>query len=263
MNEKNQTKWIWKYRGLESPTCRWVCVPGAGQGASFFNQWIKAVPNWVEFCAIQLPGRENRIKEPLEEDFSRLLDQLASACTELFDRPVLLFGYSMGALLAYELAGFIEESGNPWLKHFVAAGCVAPRLATDLNRAEVNPSNFSDEMLLEYLENSNGMSILNRNCPELVDLVLPILRADYRSYFSYEWKPGNALRVPITAIGGVDDEITIEQLEAWRYNTTGKFRTIRYPGNHSFVKSAFRAVIRDMAAIAEPIRFERWQLGRW
>src|SRR5580765_133219 len=96
--------WLPFRQTLAAPRLRLFALPFAGGGASTFRQWPEGLPADIECCAVQLPGRETRYKEPGFVRMANLVAALAESLAPEFDRPFALFGHSMGALVAFELA---------------------------------------------------------------------------------------------------------------------------------------------------------------
>lgn len=231
---------------------RLFCLPYAGGGASLFKPWAGLLPPAIQVCPIQLPGREERLGERLHTSLPRVVDELVPALLPLVDRRFALFGHSMGAVVAFELARELRRLGAPpaWL--FVAA-CRAPhRQAESTTRLSV----LSDSMLVDAVQRKYGGipdAVLQE--PELLALLVPVLRADLSVFENYHYREEPSLECPISAFGGVHDRAVAEQdLWTWKEQTVGSFECRMLPGSHFFVKDS-RAEL--LAVIAERLHSVR------
>ncbi len=173
---------------------RLFCLAHAGGGASFFRPWAAALPSHIELCAVQLPGREQRFAEPCFEALEPLLDALIPALTPLFDWPFALFGHSLGALVAFELARRLEAAGTPPLG-LAASAFRAPHLPAERRLSELPDTEFVAE-----IAGLGGMPGELLDHPELLETILPALRADFAIAERYRFAPGPKLAVPVAAM---------------------------------------------------------------
>ncbi|MEU1854206.1 alpha/beta fold hydrolase [Streptomyces sp. NPDC019990] len=206
---------------------RLVCFPHGGGSASAYWHWPALLPDTVELRAAQYPGHADRIGEPAHTDLHALADAAADALTPLLDRPVVLYGHSLGALVAYETAQRLAAAGRPPTRltvsgmpppHRVRPGTVHlgtdAELVAELRRLEGVP----DEVLAD---------------PDLLDLVLRTARADYALAETYVRRPGPALALPLTVHRGTSDpELTADEAAAWARATTGDVRHRTFRGGH-------------------------------
>jgi surfactin synthase thioesterase subunit/glycosyltransferase involved in cell wall biosynthesis len=227
-------------------TMRLFCFPYAGGGASIFRGWREHMPHGVAVCPVRLPGRETRLSEPAFDRMEHLIPALREAIEPHLDKPFALFGHSMGAAIAFELARSLAN--HPLV--LLVAGARAPQLRRD----HVPPPPPSDEDLIEELRRLNGIPQELLEHQELIHLALPALRADTTLYRSYVYKEGPPLNCPIRAYGGLEDErITRGHLEAWAAETTQSFRLEMFPGGHFFLQTNLteflKALARDLAEL--------------
>jgi medium-chain acyl-[acyl-carrier-protein] hydrolase len=227
--------WIpWHKPNLKS-RIRLFCFPFAGAGALIFHAWPDRLPAEVEVCPVQLPGRGTRLKEPPFTRLPPLVEALAQALIPLLDKPFAFFGHSLGALVSFELARRIRrESGLLPVRLFVSA-CDAPeiphrgRAIHDLPKAE----------LLTELRRLNGTPSELLDHEELMEIALPLLRADFAIYETYLYSTESPLDCPISAFGGLQDRrVLMSNLEAWRSHTNVSFSLQRLPGDHFFLKDS-------------------------
>jgi medium-chain acyl-[acyl-carrier-protein] hydrolase len=222
---------------------RLFCLPYAGGGASLFHTWRSHVPAGVELLAVQLPGRENRLREPLFNDVSELVVTLGAALRPFLDRPYTLLGYSFGALVAFELARWLRRQGERLPSHLFVAARRAPHLAG------TGPAihRYADSELVEWLRELGGTPDLLLEHPELLPLYLPILRADLRAHETYRYRPEAPLDVPISAFGGFGDtQASHAEIEAWCEHTALAYTTRFYPGGHFFLTEYQKEFLRDV-----------------
>jgi medium-chain acyl-[acyl-carrier-protein] hydrolase len=227
---------------------RVFCFPFAGGGPSAFKTWMDEFPSAIraeaELCAIQLPGRENRLKEPSFDRLSPLLDALAPVIRRYSGTPFAFVGHSMGALVSFELARKLRRQGFEGPIHMVVSGHRAPQLPDRQPPIHGSP----DDEVIAQLRNLGGTPEAVLQNPELMELLLPVLRADFAVCESYVYANEEPLDCSITALGGNDDgRVSREELLAWRAQTRNSFSMHQFPGNHFFIQTAQMLVLRVLA----------------
>jgi medium-chain acyl-[acyl-carrier-protein] hydrolase len=209
------------------------CFPYAGGLATVYRPWAALLPSDVELCAIELPGRGARLKEAPVRQLMALVEAAADGLRPALDRPFALFGHSMGALVAFELARRLSAQGLAPL-HLFVSGHAAPHL--DSVEPPMHP--LPDGEFIARLRDLNGTPPEALQDPELMEIMLPILRADFIACEQHVPAPEPLLDVPMSAFGGIDDpEVSAERLEAWRPYTTRRFVARRFPGDHFFLNA--------------------------
>jgi medium-chain acyl-[acyl-carrier-protein] hydrolase len=240
MTTPPRSEWILRPRPAADPQVRLFCIPFAGRGASFFARWWEALPATIDVCAIQLPGRENRLHTPPLASVTEVAAALADAISGYLDVPYALLGHSMGALVAFELARTLDERGQPPpIRVFVSAHR-APHLPSPVPAVHALP----DGPFLDILQTRYGAipAVLRRDA-DLMAVYLKVLRADIGMVERYQFAQRPPLRCPISAFGGdLDRLLPREALEPWREHTTGIFSLRMMPGDHFFIASATTAV---------------------
>ena len=222
---------------------RLVCFPHAGGTAAFFAPWQRAASPFVEVHTVQYPGRADRLREDPVDDSPTLVRLLADAVVGLFDRPVAFFGHSMGGVLAFETARLLSARGLPPAHLFVSASR-PPRFAA---RDEKPLSGVDDDALVAALGDMGGSDARILAMPEMRELVLPAVRADFRLVEGYRYRPGLTLSCPITAYAGADDTISpAASLPGWSEVTTGSFSSMTYPGGHFYLQDQSTDVLADV-----------------
>lgn len=213
---------------------RLFCFPPAGGGASFFRTWLNKFPDNIGVFPIQIPGRENRIAESAITQLDHLITLLAHAIIPYIqDFPFAFFGHSMGALIAFELARELRKNYRLLPLHLFISSHNAPQYQDQSSHIH----NLSDSEFLESVRKLNGIPPDILRDPELIDLLLPIFRADFTLCESYEYATAPPLECSISAFGGLKDpEISYEGLYAWQEQTSVEFNINWYSGNHFFLQ---------------------------
>jgi surfactin synthase thioesterase subunit len=218
-------------RGGDDPV-RLFCLPYAGGGASIFRRWSEEFPPGIEVCPIHLPGREGRLAEPAFTDVKPLVARLADVLDPYLDRPFALFGHSMGAVIGFELARQLARRGQPTPAHLFVSASRAPQLPRRGEPIHALP----EPAFLDALRRMAGTPELVLRDAELVQLMLPALRADFELVETYRYQAGPALSCPISAFGGAgDDLVRWSELASWAELTGGPFAIRMLPGNHFFL----------------------------
>ncbi|MFJ4923935.1 thioesterase II family protein [Streptomyces sp. NPDC088725] len=215
------------------------CFPHAGGSASFYFPVSAQLSSVAEVFAVQYPGRQDRRKETSPDDIGTMADQVYEALRErLHARPTTFFGHSMGATLAFEIARRFEAEGGK-LSHLFASGRRAPSRHRD-----ENVHKLSDDGIVAELKLLSGTNTALLGDEEILRMVLPAIRSDYRAIETYRCEPGTTVDVPITVLtGDSDPKTTLDEAEDWRGHTTGAFDLKVFPGGHFFLSSQAPAVL--------------------
>jgi medium-chain acyl-[acyl-carrier-protein] hydrolase len=225
---------FWRPSTKPNPRLRMICFPYAGGGAGLFRGWDRQLED-VEICAVQPPGREWRRNEPPFTDAVDLVQSVFEAIPpEWFKTPYVIFGYSMGALLAYELTARILQAGLAPPQQLILAACKAPHL---MQRSTPYAS-MDDTEFLDFVRRYGGIPDAVLAEPELVKLILPTLRADFEMLNTYRWSsPGSSLfSIPVIVYGGTRDSYAKRsELAAWQQCSSGSFTLRLFVGGHFFI----------------------------
>lgn len=222
-----------------------VLLPLFGSGASSYRSWRDALAPDIDVCAVQLPGRETRFKEPAATSMSGLVDRVAEGIAPLLDKPFALFGHSFGALVAFETCHKLQSLGFP-AEHLFVSGRQAPHLIYP--RPPIH--HLGDDAFYDEMLRLNGTPEHVLSNPALLALVTGIVRADYtvcETYSPPEDRP--VLGCPVTAFGGFEDpETTVDDVEGWGHHTGNDFESRMIPGDHFFIhaqEALVLAVVSD------------------
>nr|BBH88275.1 thioesterase [Thermosporothrix sp. COM3] len=227
------TPWLICPQTAQQARLRLLCLPYAGGGASAYRSWQQQLPDTIELCAVQLPGHETRLKEQAYTHLPSLVEAMAEALLPVLDRPFAIFGHSMGALLSFELTRYLRKHAQRSPEHLFLSGCRAAHLPL----TEPDVHTLSDEGLIDYLRRFNGTPEEILQNEEMMQLLLPIFRADFTLYETYQYQHEEPLSCPITVFGGhQDSSVSYQQLQAWRDHTRGAFAAHMLPGNHFFLQ---------------------------
>lgn len=238
------TPWLACVKPNPQARLRLFCFPYAGGGASIFRSWHEYLPPSVEVCPVQIPGRETRLRDGLFSHIGSLVQATVSALLPYLDKPFALFGHSMGAVVAFEFARLLRRRyGLEPLQLFVS-GSSAPHLPHPDPPIHILP----DAEFLEELRRLNGTPQEVLENAELVELMLPILRADVAAYETYQYTDEPPLSIPISAFGGWQDEkVNPERLQAWSDQTTASFTLRMLPGDHFFLRTAQSLLLQALS----------------
>lgn len=220
---------------------RLFCIPFAGGGASIYRPWANLLGLTVEVCPIQLPGREGRLFESPLTQIDALVALLKTQISPYLDRPYAIYGHSMGALITYELAHAIavDDSLNNPERIFVAAHR-APHLPPQRPPISALPDNAFIEKLKQY----GGFNDEILNHAEMMELVLPTIRADFKLCESYEHRIRQKLNCPIHVFAGTEDTQTlVETTHAWDQCSTTTVTSTLFNGGHFFLNTCQQKVI--------------------
>jgi len=229
------TPWLAYSRINPAARLRLFCFPYAGGGALIYRGWPSLFPTTIDICPVQLPGRATRLSEPAFTRLAPAVSAIAEAIMPLLDRPFALFGHSMGALISFELARWLRRERGISPVHLMVSGRHAPQL----EKEELVPYDLPEPAFLEKVRYLNGTPTDVLKQPELLQLVVPLLRADFELCQSYDYSAEAPLDCSLTAFGGLQDcEVKRPDLDAWREHASGAFTVRMLPGDHFFLNTS-------------------------
>ncbi|MEB3268253.1 MAG: alpha/beta fold hydrolase [Leptolyngbya sp.] len=238
------SRWLRRAASNPQASLRCFCLPYAGGNARIFQTWSQVLPDSIDVCALELPGHGARLTEPPLQHLDEMLAAIANVIQPLCDLPFVFFGHSMGALISFELARYCRRHGRPMPTHLYVSGHRAPQLPSP----EEPIHNLPDLAFREKLSRLQGTPSLVLNSEEFMELLLPVLRADFTLCETYAYTPEPPLPCPITAFGGTQDPTTQRgRLRAWRSQTRAKFTQHVLPGKHFFIHTEQATLLNHLA----------------
>jgi surfactin synthase thioesterase subunit len=238
-------KWIIQFpRGGGAPS-RLLCFPHAGGAASYFHPLAAALrTSGVDVAAVQYPGRQERRLEPPAADVDELVDLVLPALVEHVDARTVLFGHSMGAVVAFEAARRLQDEHGIVPMGLVVSGRRGPLAVRDEQLHIADDATF-----VAYIRRLSGTDGRLFDDPEMLALVLPALRADYRAIETYRYRPGTRLHCPLTVfVGDRDPQATIREAQEWRHHTQADHRFRTFPGDHFYLRGWPAPVVDELAS---------------
>ncbi|MFI9048197.1 thioesterase II family protein [Streptomyces sp. NPDC053427] len=235
--------WFRVHRAADEARLRLICFPHAGGNAQFFHGWRALLPQDVELLAVRYPGRQDRFTEPCFERMDALADAIVGALEPYLDRPLAFFGHSMGSSVAYEVALRLEQRGIVPQRLLVSARAAPHRAKhTALHQSD-------DETLIAEVRRLGNLDAEAYDIPELRELLLPVLRADYRLLENHRPQHPRRVRAPITAYTGDDDpHCGVEDARTWSELTApGAFDVRSFPGDHFYLVPRERELLADLS----------------
>ncbi|GHI89643.1 thioesterase [Streptomyces xanthophaeus] len=222
-----------------------LCLPFAGAGASFYKPWCSLGVEGVEVRPLQLPGRERLLDQDPYTDVHAAADGLlADALEAAGDGPVAVFGHSLGAILAYELAHRIADHGAGELVHLFVSGSQGP-----WNGRTERATGLDDDAFLARVQEFAGYTHPAFEIPEMRELLLPTLRADVEMHEAYAPASERKLTAPITSVRGVDDHlVSAEAAGHWRDATSAAFTAVDVPGDHMYLDADAKSLLELIAS---------------
>ncbi|UJW29729.1 alpha/beta fold hydrolase [Saccharothrix sp. AJ9571] len=241
------SSWIRRFHPAPDAPARLVCFPHAGGSASFYFPVSQALSGSLDVLNLQYPGRQDRRHEPLIDDIAELADELTGVLRPWLDRPVAFFGHSMGAILAFEVALRLEREAGPRPVRLFASGRRAPSTHRDETVHQRD-----DEGVLAEMKLMSGTDARLLGDDEVLRMIMPAIRGDYRAIETYRAQPDSVVNCPIDVLVGDDDpKTTVDEARAWQEHTTGGFDLRVFTGGHFFLahhQQEINALIRDRVA---------------
>ncbi|GGT59474.1 thioesterase II family protein [Streptomyces purpureus] len=238
--------WIRRYHPAPDVGIRLVTLPHAGGSAPWFRPFSAALSPQIEVLSVQYPGRQDRFREEPVTDIATLADHITEALAPWTDGPLALFGHSMGATVGFEVAQRLERLGTPPVAFF-ASGRPAP----GLDRKHLI-HRLDDAGLLAELRTLSGTDPRVFEDEELLQLMIPVVRGDYRAVETYRCAPGARVDCPVTVlVGDSDPRVSPDDAAAWDQHTSRPIDFHVFPGGHFYLadhQEAITALVRDALA---------------
>lgn len=217
------------------------CFPYAGAGPATYASWPQRLAPAIQVKAIRLPGRGTRSREPLIDKMQVLVEMLAHEIEPgLGHESFAMFGHSLGAFLAFEVAKIVFERSRKRPAVLIVSGAPAPHLRSPRWSTE----GLSDDQMVQLLKGMDGTPAAVFEDAELRSYVLPLIRADFNLLSNYILEPTEPLNCPILVLrGDCDPDVSVEGADGWKEYTTGPVKVMSLRGGHFFIHSAEKIVL--------------------
>jgi medium-chain acyl-[acyl-carrier-protein] hydrolase len=226
---------------------RLFCLPYAGGGTLDYRTWQENVPSSIDVCPIALPGRGHRMSEAAYSNLRLLAQDLVTELKPVFRQaPFAIFGHSMGAWIAYEIARELRRQRLDAPEHLF----LSARWSPDLPTATPKLSHLPDDQFVNAVQhryNAIPQQLLDQ--PTILKMFLPSMRADFALLDTYVYSEEAPLDVPITAYRGMADKVVpLAGVQGWKVHTTAAFKMRQYAGGHFFLKDSAELLCDSIAA---------------
>jgi len=231
---KTASAWFQGDHGAGQVRLRMFCFPYAGGAAVVYRNWRKFLPATVQVIPVELPGRGARLKETPFLSLPALIEDLSEVILPLLDAPFVFFGHSMGAVIAFELARCLRRKYDREPQAVFVSGRRAPQVPDN------NPVSYNlpEKEFIEELSGLEGTPKEVLEDAELMEMMIPLLRADFQLIQTYNYVADVPLQCPITAYGGLQDyHVPRDVLLPWKELTSSRFALHMLPGDHFFLRS--------------------------
>ncbi len=250
-NGHKNNPWFVHYKTDKThPKLRLFCFHHSGGTASFFRDWNKFLPLEVELIAVQLPGRESRNTDSYITNIKTAAKEIADDFHQYQTTPFVFFGHSLGSIIAFEVVHELRRYYLRSPEYLIVSGRNAPQTPS---RDEIL-HNLSDELFVKGLVKYQGMPEEILQHKELLELLLPRLRADFTLSETYQYIKKPLLDCPILAFGGNDDStVNHEELTAWKVQTANQCSVRLFEGGHFFINTAKKEVLDIISSIIKGV----------
>jgi pyochelin biosynthetic protein PchC len=255
MRTSANERWIRRFRDDDAYETKLICFPHAGGAASAFRSWPRGLPPDVGVLAIRYPGREDRLGDPFPSGLEALADDIADALGELTRHRLVLFGHSMGASVAHEVALRFQERGRP-----PAALCVSARQPPHALEGQRKFFGTDEELIADVISFDPTRAAVFED-PGLRDLVFPAVRADFGLVNYYLGGDRPLLDCPVYGyVGDQDEVVAVGKMHRWEDLTSVSFRLLVLPGRHFYLREDSSALLADLSGILDEVRLRDPQL---
>lgn len=247
LTDTTLNKWIVTPTSRSQAKLALYCLPFAGGSSNSFRPWATLLPPAVELRAVELPGHGHRLSENLARRLEELIPPLAEAIAASADRPFAIFGHSMGAILGYEVVLKLQDEYRKFPVHVFLSGHGAPTLPDREEPIHQLPKSKFIEKIRQY--NGTPPEVLEHQ--ELMELLVPIMRADFEVCETYQPQEVRKIKAPLTVLGGINDPgAPRADLEVWSDFTTEEFNVRMFPGDHFYLLqqkiNLLQAILQDI-----------------
>jgi medium-chain acyl-[acyl-carrier-protein] hydrolase len=227
----------WFFHATEArPTSRLICLPHAGGSTASFAHWRKHLPPATDLCIAQFPGRGAREAEPPITDPAAMVIELAAAAVPLTDLPYVLFGHSLGAILAFEVARCLRRSGHPPPCGLFVSASRAPRHIP--SRFVLDAVQLPEDAFMTAIRTLGGLPEDLFDEPALREVVLATTRRDFNLVARYRYQAELPLTVPLTVLyGRADKHLPRVLLDDWRLESSATAEILAFDGGHFYLEN--------------------------
>lgn len=245
--------WFEHLSRTKEPSLRLFCFPYAGGSSEIYRGWQRWLPEQVDVCLVHLPGRGKRFGEQPFTRLPALVQAIADRISLELEGPYALFGHSMGALISFELSRELFRRNSTAPERLFVSGRSAPHLPSERSVT----FNLPHDELIAEVKRLNGTPPEVLENPELMEIFISPLRADFEIVETYKYCPEEPLPSPITVYGGLQDEhVPLEHCRAWNVQTSAGCNVRMFAGDHFFIRepqSDFIAAFRKDVVNTLPV----------